>query len=370
MAACRVFIGSSREQVKLVEWLTAFIASNYEGRLDPVPWTIPWPGGRFTLEHLLRVVEETDASILFWTADDKTWYRDAERNEPRDNLVFEAGLFLATHGRERTQLLLPNYGAADTRKKVAVPSDVLGLIWNGFAWNDGAVEATGLPATARTVCDRLATLGPRPRWTTAVPTLVNHDRVEAARVFCGEWATISTEVIVRLAGSPNAKEIDMVAAYRVGELRRVLDSYRKRASSKLRACFSNFWDARLAEAYQRKYYDRDSAHMQDGVQDSIRGLLGPCDLKPNAAGDFIVASAVTDPPLGNYDIRLTSQRITFGYYRIDGIAVLVPLDMKRAQNPAPYAWVIDSTTAPRTFEHYRYQYEEMFGEATRVYPPS
>jgi hypothetical protein len=68
MPTCRVFIGSSGEQVRLVEWLTAFIASNYAGRLEPVPWTIPWPGGLFTLEHLLKVVEETDASILFGNA--------------------------------------------------------------------------------------------------------------------------------------------------------------------------------------------------------------------------------------------------------------------------------------------------------------
>jgi hypothetical protein len=367
MAASRVFIGSSGEQVKLVEWLTAFITSNYAGRLEPVPWTIPWPGGRFTLEHLLKVVEETDASILFWTADDKTWYRNTERQEPRDNLVFEAGLFLAAHGRERTQLLLPKYAATDERKNVAVPSDVLGLTWNGFAWNDGAVEATGLPAAARTVCDQLATIGPRPRWTVAFPTLVNHDRVEAARVFCGEWATINTEVIQRLAGSPAAKEIDMVAAYRLGELRRVLDSYRKRPTSRLRACFSDFWDETLAEAYRRKFYDRDANYMQAAVQESIQGLLGPCELKQNADGHRVV-SAVRDPPSGDYDIRLTSQRITFGYYRIDGVVVLVPLDMKRAQNPAPYAWVIDSATAPRTFEHYRYQYDQMFAEAFRVYP--
>jgi hypothetical protein len=51
--------------------------------------------------------------------------------------VFEAGLFLAAHGRDRTQLLLPTYAASDARKDVAVPSDVLGLTWNGFAWSDG-----------------------------------------------------------------------------------------------------------------------------------------------------------------------------------------------------------------------------------------
>lgn len=199
------------------------------------------------------------------------------------------------------------------------------------------------------------------------PGPVNHDRVEAARVFCGEWATINTEVILRLAGSPSAKELDIIAAYRLGDIRRVLDSYRRRSASQLRACFANFWDESLAEAYRRKFYDRDADYMRAAVQESIRSLLGPCDLKQNTNND-LVASAVADPPSGDYDIRLTAQRITFGYYRIDGVAVLVPLDMKRAQNPAPYAWVIDSATAPRTFSHYLDQYNQMFAEASRVFP--
>lgn len=367
MSACRVFIGSSGEQVRLVEWLTGFIASNYAGRLEAVPWTIPWPGGRFTLEHLLDLVEETDDCILFWTADDKTWYRDTERNEPRDNLVFEAGLFLAAHGRERTQLFLPKYAKGDPRGSVAVPSDVLGLTLNTYAWSDGPVEATALPNRARDVCDRLATLGPRSRWSIAVPTLVNHDRVEAARVFVGDWATINTEVIQRLAGSPGAREIDIVAAYRVGDIRRALESYRKRPESRLRACFGNFWDESLAECYRRKYSDRSPEYMRSAVEDSITKLLGPCELRVDASGAPAV-TALTDPPSGGYEIRLTGQRITFGYHRIDAIAVLVPLDMKKSQDPAPYAWVIDAATNPKTFAHYRSQYDEMFQEAVRVYP--
>src|SRR5215216_4819297 len=158
----KVFIGSSGEQRRLVDWLTAFIRKEYWGRIAPVPWTIPWPGGQYVLENLLGFIERTDAAILFWTADDKTWYRNTERHEPRDNLVFEAGLFIAAHGRERTQLMVPGYADNDPRKNVAIPSDVAGMTWNGYAWDDGAVEATGLPNTARDVCDRLLALGPRP----------------------------------------------------------------------------------------------------------------------------------------------------------------------------------------------------------------
>src|SRR2546423_9245608 len=126
----RVFIGSSSEQRRLVEWLTSFILSEYAGKIEAVAWTMTWTGGQYTLENLLRFVDETDASILFWTADDKTWYRDTERHEPRDNLVFEAGLFIAAHGRERAQLMIPRYEPGDPRASVATPSDVAGMTWN------------------------------------------------------------------------------------------------------------------------------------------------------------------------------------------------------------------------------------------------
>src|SRR2546428_10099103 len=113
--AIRVFIGSSKEQRQLAEWLTAFMTSDYHGRLIPIPWydNTYWPGGRYTLENLLSVVASSDAAVLFWTADDKTWYRGTEVDEPRDNLTFEAGLFIAALGRERTQLMVPDYKSED-----------------------------------------------------------------------------------------------------------------------------------------------------------------------------------------------------------------------------------------------------------------
>src|SRR5687768_16102480 len=193
----RIFIGSSGEQRRLVEWLTYFMRSEYAGILEPVPWTIPWPGGRFTLESLLQFVDETDACILFWTADDKTWYREAERFEPRDNLVFEAGLLLAAHGRDRTQLMVPKYQPDDARGRVAIPTDLSGLTWNGFEWADGAPESTGLPRTARLVCDRLALLRTRPRLPVSLPDLGQLDTVEQVRTFVGDWSTIHVEGIAR-----------------------------------------------------------------------------------------------------------------------------------------------------------------------------
>lgn len=94
------------------------------------------------------------------------------------------------------------------------------------------------------------------------------------------------------------------------------------------------WDDALLEAYRRKFYNRDAKYMRDAVIDSIRNLLGICDVNVTPAGTVII-NDLKEPPAASYEIYLTSQRVTFGYYRIDENAFVVPLDMKKSQDPAP-----------------------------------
>src|ERR1700674_802412 len=363
----RVFIGSSSEQRRLVEWLTAFIRSDYPGKIEPVPWTLPWTGGSFTLENLLRIVDETDAAILFWTADDKTWYRATARQEPRDNLVFEAGLFIAKHGRARTQLMVPRYQPQDPRGKVAIPTDLAGLTWQSYEWADGPAQATGLPLTARTACDQLLILGPRPRRSSSLQHLATLDTVEEVQTLVGTWQTLHTYGIARLAGASTARSIDILAAYRVGEIRRALDDFRDRQDATLRACFANMWDNELLAAYQRKYHDRTADQIRSALKESLEFLIGPCEIREQG-GDHVIVPTSAKPPAAKYEIRLTNQRITFSYYRIDDIAFMVPLDMKLAQNPPPLAWVVDRETTPRAFAYYLDEYGRVFAEGLRVFP--
>lgn len=364
----RIFIGSSGEQRRLVEYMTDFMRKEFGKKLEPVPWTVPWAGSMYTLENLLAFVDSTDGAILFWTADDKTWYRDTVRHEPRDNLVFEAGLFIATHGRARTQLMVPKYQEGDERTRAAVPSDVQGLTWNQYAWAEGDPEATGLPRAARTVCERLVALGPRTRTTTIVDQLSAYKtKIEEVRTVVGDWATISVEGIQRLAEASPVSQIDILASYRVGEIRRVLDTFRHKKAAKLRACFANMWDEALLAAYCRKYTDRTRDHIHAALKESIGFLLGKCSINVRDSGEVLVTD-LENPPAADYQIRLTGQRITFGYYRIDSTSFLVPLDMKKAQNPAPLAWVLSQETMPKTFDAYSAEFHQMFEEAVHVYP--
>lgn len=369
--AIRVFIGSSKEQRQLAEWLTGFITSEYAGRLVPIPWydAAHWPGGRYNLENLFSIVDSCDAAVLFWTADDRTWYRGTEVDEPRDNLTFEAGLFIAAFGRERTQLMVPDYAPGDARKakEVKIPSDLKGLTFNLYSWNDGSLESTGLPFRARSVCNGLALLQAKSGKLPIAKEFAGKEGVEEIRSYVGAWRSIHINGIAKLAERPDLRMVDVLAAYRVGEITRSLGAaFRTRAEVQLRACFANMWDKDLFNIYHRKYYDRSEDYVRNAVRDSISKLIGPCDFD-DAAGRLRVQN-ITNPPAGNYQLRLTDQRITYGYYRIDECAFIVPLDMKRDQNPAPFGWVLPRESAPKAFDFYLQEYDRMFSEAMNVYP--
>src|SRR6476619_2606041 len=107
----RIFLGSSGKQQKLLQALTRGL----EDVAHVEPWTTSFNPGTTTLERLLELAHEVDfAAFVFaqgdWTANtspapDPTGSGQAA---PRDNVVFEAGLFGGTLGMRRTFILHAN----------------------------------------------------------------------------------------------------------------------------------------------------------------------------------------------------------------------------------------------------------------------
>src|SRR5262245_18706866 len=118
----RIFLGSSGKQEKLLKALTR--------GLEPVaqvePWTTSFDPGTSTLQRLLDLTREVDFDAFVFAQDDWTTgsppASDAPepgQASPRDNVVFEAGLFGSALGMGRTFILHAS-GAK-------LPSDLLGL---------------------------------------------------------------------------------------------------------------------------------------------------------------------------------------------------------------------------------------------------
>jgi len=116
----RIFLGSSAQQEKLLQALTRGLQDI--AHVDA--WTTVFNPGVSTLNRLVELTREVDfAAFVFaqddWTTKGASPEPASGQGSPRDNVVFEAGLFGGALGIRRTFILHAN-GAK-------LPSDLLGL---------------------------------------------------------------------------------------------------------------------------------------------------------------------------------------------------------------------------------------------------
>ncbi len=123
----KVFIGSSKEASNngLLQKIAVIVE---QCQITPVKWNeipSPFKAGNHTLENLEELTSSVDAAIFVCTEDDKTWYRGAKVGTPRDNVIFEHGLFSGKLGRKKSIII--RYG------KVKLPNDLDGVTFIDFS---------------------------------------------------------------------------------------------------------------------------------------------------------------------------------------------------------------------------------------------
>jgi len=118
----RIFLGSSGKQEKLLQALTRGL----EDVAHVEPWTRSFNPGTTTLERLLELAHQVDFAAFVFARDDWTSTSlpasplpESGQASPRDNVVFEAGLFGGVLGMRRTFILHANGSK--------LPTDLLGL---------------------------------------------------------------------------------------------------------------------------------------------------------------------------------------------------------------------------------------------------
>jgi len=115
----RIFLGSSGKQAKLVQALTRGLSEIAQVE----PWTAVFNPGVSTLDRLVELTHEVDFAAFVFAQDD--WTANAPdaagqgQASPRDNVVFEAGLFGGALGMRRTFIL--------HAKGAKLPTDLLGM---------------------------------------------------------------------------------------------------------------------------------------------------------------------------------------------------------------------------------------------------
>ncbi|PWE48781.1 hypothetical protein DEM26_16990 [Thioclava sp. NG1] len=117
-----------------------------------------WTDGVFkpsqsTMESLEAKLASADFTVAVFSADDKVESRGEEKVAPRDNTVFELGLFAGAIGRARS------FFAVQKAENIKIPSDLAGITSLRFHWHEGAEPDISDVCTQ--IEERVSELGPR-----------------------------------------------------------------------------------------------------------------------------------------------------------------------------------------------------------------
>lgn len=127
MERASVFIGSSSEGIEFARALRNQLDNDAEITL----WTDDFFNlGSTFIETLLTKLPLFDFAILVFTADDWGKSREQQMAMPRDNVVFELGLFMGHLSKERTFLV------HEKKEDLKIPSDLSGAVTATFRRRD------------------------------------------------------------------------------------------------------------------------------------------------------------------------------------------------------------------------------------------
>lgn len=115
----QMFIGSSVEMLSVAQELQSGLSHD---DVSVVLWTDGvFRASRDAITNLLEIADRADFAVLVLGPDDVVRSRGDEQAVPRDNVVFELGLFIGAVGRGRTFVVQPR------EQELRIPTDLLGL---------------------------------------------------------------------------------------------------------------------------------------------------------------------------------------------------------------------------------------------------
>jgi hypothetical protein len=138
-----MFIGSSSEALKIARAARDQLRRFAEVKL--------WTDGVFslsrgTLESLIHASGAFDYGLFVFAHDDKLLIRKSKQTTPRDNVLFELGMFLGALGRERCFFMLPSDSS-----NLRVATDLAGIT----AATYGRLNAVSYRDAVRPACEQV-----------------------------------------------------------------------------------------------------------------------------------------------------------------------------------------------------------------------
>ena len=138
-----LFLGSSTESLPIAQTIQSNL--DHDDFIVRI-WTDQVFGAsQFPISELEKQVQEADFAALILGPDDQVVSRNEKTDAPRDNVIFELGLFMGALSHQRTFMIVPR------GRKVKIPTDLLGLIPLDYKTGN----SDNLPGLLGPVCDSL-----------------------------------------------------------------------------------------------------------------------------------------------------------------------------------------------------------------------
>jgi predicted nucleotide-binding protein len=178
--AMRVFVASSSEQVAVARRVATALRAP---QLEPNVWDKKtFNFSESYIESLEVELDKADFAVVILTADDSANVRSKKVNLPRDNIIFELGLFIGRLGRERCFFLI------DSESHTKVASDLSGVNPVTFSLKGAARDPGHRPFASQMARLRTQMLESRPRYKPSKGTRNEQDdRWWFSRRISGHW---------------------------------------------------------------------------------------------------------------------------------------------------------------------------------------
>lgn len=175
----RVFIASASEGLAVANDVRN--ALQKDRRLEPNLWNEGTFKPSLTfIESLEAELAKNDFAVLTLTADDQSISRGQVKMEPRDNVLFELGLFMGRLGRERT------YFVYDKQQDLKIPTDLLGVSPATYMGSNEHSKLESISTACSLITARMTELGPRQTYASELES-ENKLVADFCRRIVGSW---------------------------------------------------------------------------------------------------------------------------------------------------------------------------------------
>ena len=297
-----VFIGSSSEHLDYAE----AVHLNLSKTSDLIP--ICWNQGvqkqsQYTLDNLLAQLEASSYGVFVLSPDDLVESREKDYLAPRDNVIFELGMFFGSLGRERTFFLVPQLNSDLPFK---IPSDLSGITHATYNCSN-LVKGLTLQAATAAACIEIKN---------QIANICSDERLKDKIIKCGLFPEFNND-FKELFQNVNLLKTGFIHSRRWREnYQEEIQKFLSRKKSEWIIYLPNISNNKLIQHF-REHFD-DGKNMDDKIMDA-----------------YLFVEELMKKYTGKIKMYAYNLYQTYTFYCFDTKAVISMYPLGNQRNPTP-----------------------------------